>query len=92
MVEQFFAAELVDEALAVIDCESHGDPLAENSISGAAGLFQFIPTTWAWASPAAGFLDASPFDPTANVGTAAWLVQRSIDRGKSPWAHWSCRP
>ncbi|MDJ0925378.1 MAG: transglycosylase SLT domain-containing protein [Acidimicrobiia bacterium] len=92
LVEQYFAAELVDDALAVIDCESRGDPLAENSVSGAAGLFQFIPSTWGWAAPAAGFPEASPFDPAANVATAAWLVQRSIDRGENPWAHWSCRP
>ena len=92
LVEQYFPADLVDDALAVIQCESRGDPLAYNSVSGASGLFQFIPSTWAWAAPNAGFPGASPFEPDANVGTAAWLVQRSIDQGKHPWAHWSCRP
>lgn len=92
LVEQYFASGLVDDALAVIECESRGDPLAYNPASGASGLFQFIPSTWAWASEAAGFAGASPFDPTANVGTAAWLAQRSIDQGRSPWAHWTCKP
>lgn len=92
LVSQFFPESLVDEALSVISCESHGDPLAYNVYSGASGLFQFIPGTWAWASPNAGFSGASPFEPEANVGTAAWLVQRSIDQGNDAWSHWSCKP
>lgn len=92
LVEQYFAAEMVDGALTVIACESNGDPLAENPYSGASGLFQFIPTTWAWASAGAGFADASPFDPVANVAAAGWVVQRSLDRGNHPWDHWTCRP
>ena len=89
-VPSFF--DLIDEALLVIRCESRGDPLAYNQVSGASGLFQFIPSTWAWAAPNAGFPGASPFEPDANVGAAAWLTQRSINQGKNPWAHWSCRP
>jgi soluble lytic murein transglycosylase-like protein len=92
LVEQFFAAELVDGALTVMQCESRGDPLAYNPVSGASGLFQFIPSTWAWAASGAGVGGASPFEPNANTATAAWLVQRSIDQGKAPWAHWSCKP
>jgi soluble lytic murein transglycosylase-like protein len=88
----YFAAELVDDALEVMRCESRGDPLAYNSSSGASGLFQFIPSTWAWAAPDAGFAGASPFEAEANVGTTAWLVKRSIDQGKDPWTHWSCKP
>ena len=92
LVEQFFAADLVEGALTVMQCESRGDPLAYNPVSGASGLFQFIPSTWEWAAPNAGFPGASPFEPAANVGAAGWLVQRSIDQGKNPWSHWSCRP
>ena len=92
LVEQFFAADLVDGALTVMQCESRGDPLAYNPVSGASGLFQFIPSTWAWAAPGAGFPGASPFEPDANVGAAAWLVQQSIDQGKQPWTHWHCTP
>jgi soluble lytic murein transglycosylase-like protein len=92
LVSQFFPAERVDEALSVMRCESLGDPLAYNSSSGASGLFQFIPGTWGWASPNAGYGGASPFDAEANIATAAWLVQSSIDQGKSAWVHWSCKP
>jgi hypothetical protein len=55
-------------------------------------LFQFIPSTWASSSAAAGFEGASPFDPTANVASAAYLVQASIDSGSSAWRAWGCRP
>jgi hypothetical protein len=92
LVEQFFSTDLVEGALSVMRCESRGDPLAYNSVSGASGLYQFIPSTWAWASENAGFGGASPFDPSANIGSAAHLVQRSIDQGKDAWAHWSCKP
>ena len=92
LVEQYFPAELVDDALTVIRCESQGDPLAYNSRSGASGLFQFISGTWNWASQNAGWAGASPFDPEANIASAAWLVQWSIGRGIHPWAHWNCRP
>jgi hypothetical protein len=33
-------------ALRVANCESHYNPLAVNSSSGATGLFQFMPRTW----------------------------------------------
>ena len=33
-------------ALRVAHCESHYDPAAVNSQSGASGLFQFMPSTW----------------------------------------------
>jgi soluble lytic murein transglycosylase-like protein len=91
-VAQYFPEGMVDGALAVMKCESLGDPLAYNAASGASGLYQFIPGTWAWASPSAGFSGSSPFDAEANIATAAWLVQRSIDQGDTPWAHWSCTP
>ena len=91
-MSQHFPTELVDEALSVMRCESLGDPLAYNSSSGASGLFQFIPGTWGWASPNAGYSGASPFEPEANVATAAWLVQTSIDQGKDAWVHWTCKP
>jgi hypothetical protein len=33
-------------ALRVANCESHYNPLAVNRLSGASGLFQFMPSTW----------------------------------------------
>jgi hypothetical protein len=67
-------------ALRVSACESRHDPGAVNASSGASGLFQFLPSTWASSPYAAD----SPFDPRANALAAAWLYQRS-----GP-AAWSC--
>jgi septal ring factor EnvC (AmiA/AmiB activator) len=87
----YFPGSRVDEALAIIDCESLGDPDAYNPYSGASGLFQFLPATWASTSPKAGFSGASPFDPEANIGTAAWLANRYGELGQGYWSPWSCR-
>jgi soluble lytic murein transglycosylase-like protein len=66
-------------ALRVAKCESNYNPYAVNRSSGASGLFQFLPSTWA-ASP---YHAQSVFDPTANAHAAAWLYQRS---GPSQWS------
>jgi hypothetical protein len=90
-VSRFFPASRVNEALAIIHCESRGDPDAYNPYSGAAGLFQFLPSTWAATAPKAGFEGAEPFNAVANIGTAAWLGQRYEDLGQGFWKPWSCR-
>jgi soluble lytic murein transglycosylase-like protein len=71
----------VSWALRVANCESHYNPQAVNGSSGASGLFQFLPSTWA-GSP---FTGSSVFDPAANARAAAWLYQRSGG------AVWSCK-
>ena len=76
---------------ALAQCESLGDPDAYNPYSGASGLFQFLPSTWASTSPKAGFPDASVFDPVANIGAAAWIANRYDALGMSYWQPWSCR-
>jgi peptidoglycan hydrolase CwlO-like protein len=91
LVSAYFPGSRVDEALAILGCESLGDPNAYNPYSGASGLFQFLPSTWASTSPQAGFGGASPFDPEANVGTAAWLANRYGELGQGYWSPWSCR-
>jgi peptidoglycan hydrolase CwlO-like protein len=91
LVAVYFPSNRVDEALAILECESLGDPDAYNPYSGASGLFQFLPSTWASTSPKAGFSGASPFDPEANTGTAAWLANRYHELGQGYWAPWSCR-
>jgi len=94
LVQKYFPPELVDQALAVMYCESGGNPDATNSRSSAAGLFQFLRGTWAIASVRAGFGGYSRFDPEANIASAAWLVNYSI-RTQHPagaWGHWSCKP
>ncbi|HSJ33494.1 MAG TPA: transglycosylase SLT domain-containing protein [Acidimicrobiia bacterium] len=92
LVTAYFAPAQVDGALAVIRCESYGDPGAYNPYSGASGLFQFLPSTWATVSPRAGFEGASVFDAEANIGTAAWLTDYYSSRGSDPWSAWACRP
>ncbi len=91
LVSQFFPSNRVDEALAILRCESNGDPDAYNPYSGASGLFQFLPSTWATTAPKAGYPDASPFDAEANVASAAWLANRYEELGQYYWRAWSCR-
>jgi hypothetical protein len=92
LVAQFFSAEMVEPALRIMQCESLGDPKAYNPYSGASGLFQFLPGTWAITSPKAGYQGASPFDPEANTASAAWVAGLYQRLGKNPWAAWSCKP
>lgn len=66
-------------ALRVAKCESGYNPNAVNRSSGASGLFQFMPSTWAhlpWANQ-------SVFNPVANAQAAAYYYQRS---GPGPWS------
>jgi len=92
LVSVYFAADVVDQALAIITCESYGDPDAVNPASGAAGLFQHLPRYWPERAAAAGFPDASPLDPEANIAAAAWLVAVSVESGLPAWYFWSCQP
>lgn len=68
----------VQWAFNVAWCESRYHPNSVNSSSGAAGLFQFLPSTWAFTPQHA----SSPFDPVANSNAAAWLYNRD---GPSQW-------
>ena len=72
----------VDVALCVAERESGFDPLAVNPSTGAAGLFQFLPSTWASLSELAGRGGATVFDARANVAVAAWTVSQY---GWHPW-------
>jgi peptidoglycan hydrolase CwlO-like protein len=92
LVTTYFPADRVEGALQVIRCESYGDPDAYNPYSGAGGLFQFLPSTWATVSPRAGFAGADIFDGEANIGTAAWLTGYYAAQGSDPWAAWACKP
>jgi peptidoglycan hydrolase CwlO-like protein len=65
-------------ALAIARCESNYNPYAVNRSSGASGLFQFLPSTWA-GSP---YASQSVFDPVANAKAAEWLYNRS---GAGQW-------
>jgi hypothetical protein len=91
LIEQHFAPDLVLDALVIVQCESLGDPDAVNPYSGASGLFQFIPGTWAVASVRAGVDGQSVFDPEANIIAASWLAEYYRARVGEPWRPWSCR-
>jgi transglycosylase-like protein with SLT domain len=65
-------------ALRIAKCESGYNPNAVNRSSGASGLFQFLPSTWA----ALPWRASSPFDPVANSQAAAYYYQHS---GPGPW-------
>ncbi len=91
LVAAHFPADLVNDALLIMQCESLGDPSAVNPYSGASGLYQFLPGTWAVASVGAGYADVSVFDPEANIAGAAWLAGYYQANGSSPWAPWACR-
>jgi len=73
-----------DQLLRVAYCESRYNPGAYNA-SGAAGLFQFMPGTWAANSVRAGFAGASAFDPVASANVAAFMFAR----GQA--GQWVCR-
>lgn len=92
LVASYFSPGMVDQALSIIQCESLGDPNAYNPYSGASGLFQFIPGTWAVTSVKAGFGGSSVFDPEANVASAAWLTSYYQGVGLNPWTPWHCIP
>lgn len=91
VVERFFAPDLVLDALVIIQCESLGNEDAVNPYSGASGLFQFLPGTWAAASVQAGVGDRSVFDGEANVIAASWLAEYYRSRVGDPWRPWTCR-
>lgn len=91
LVQQFFPSNRVEEALRIIGCESNGDPNAVNPYSGASGLFQFLPSTWATTAPSAGYPGASALDPEANTASAAWLANRYQELGYPYWHAWSCK-
>lgn len=84
LVEAHFAPGDVARALAVISCESSGDPNAKNPRSSASGLFQHLGRFWAERTADAGLPGADIFDPSANVAVAAWLVYEG-----GGWSHWN---
>lgn len=84
------AAEFgVDPALLdrITWCESRHRPDAVNPTSGAAGLAQFIPSTWRSTTSTMSVTwpemsGESPLDPDANARAAAWLLAQV---GTRPW-------
>jgi soluble lytic murein transglycosylase-like protein len=61
----------------IVRVESHGDPSARNR-SGASGLGQFLPSTWA--STPQGRAGLSVFNAAANRAAIAWML--SVGRAR----------
>jgi hypothetical protein len=72
------------QALRVARCESGLNPSATNSSSGAAGVFQFLASTWAGTS----YARYSRYNAWANIQAAHQVFVRD---GYS-WREWSCKP
>jgi len=92
LVAHYFPANLVEEALSVMRCESYGNPYLVNPVSGASGLFQHMPRYFPARAAAAGFPGASPLEAEPNIAAAAWLVEESLEDGLPAWYFWSCKP
>lgn len=60
LVEAYFQPEWVEWAMRIMECESRGDPYAQNPSSGAAGLFQHLPKYWEERSASAGWTCKAP--------------------------------
>jgi Transglycosylase-like domain len=68
----------------VISRESGGNPTAYNPASGAGGLFQFLPSTWANTPEGPGYPGGAQTAPAGVQEQAfAWVYARE---GTSPWA------
>ena len=91
----------IQHALAIVACESLGDPFITTPSSPdgtfVVGLFQHKDIYWASRAESAGIPGASIFDPLANARVAAWMVARSIaqnsgdpDVERPGWTHWVC--
>ena len=71
------------DMLRVARCESLLDPRAVNKSSGASGLFQFMPSTFAFTPN--GKAGQSIFDPVASADAAGWMWKNGMRN------HWACQ-
>jgi len=71
------------DMLRVARCESNLDPRAVNSSSGASGLFQFMPSTFAFTPN--GKARQNIFDPYASADAAGWMWANGMRN------HWACQ-
>ena len=88
LVMSYFSGADVDIAMRIISCESRGNPNAKNRSSTAAGLWQFLRSTWDRAARATGspsYSAGGPYDPVWATINAAWLRARG-----SGWNQWEC--
>ena len=86
LVETYFGSGDVNRAVRLAWCVSRFDVDAINPSSGAAGLFQVDPVTWAAATTEMGLNSPDPFDPETNVAVAAHIVYQG-----DGWTAWNCQ-
>jgi hypothetical protein len=72
----------VGMALCIANRESHFNPYARNPYSSAAGVFQWVASSWVNYSHRYGYAGASVFNAYANIAVAAHAV---ADGGWGPW-------
>lgn len=88
LVIKYWPAELVPWARAIMKCESGGNEWAKNRRSTAAGLFQFLRSTWdRGPAPALGlpaYWTGAPYVAEWNIQAAAWLYANW--GGESQWS------
>lgn len=87
LVAGHFDPEDVDTAMCIMRYESGGNPDAKNPNSTAAGLFQFLRSTWDNMVPSSvtggSYASGQVYQPEANVRSAAWL------QNAAGWTQWS---
>ena len=86
LIARHFPEAQVHKAMRVMRCESGGNPDAKNRSSTAAGLFQFLKSTWNRVARETGspaYRDGV-YDPVWSVVNAAWLWEHG------GWRQWSC--
>ncbi len=86
LVAAYFPANEVDRALCIMDHESKGNPNALNLRSSAAGLFQFLRSTWdkvPLSVSGGSYGSGQVYQAEPNVRSAAWL------QGELGWWPWT---
>ena len=88
LIDIYFSPQDRSWARQVAFCESSGQTHHTQStvVSSALaiGWFQHLAKYWIERSEAAGWVDADPFDPEANVAVAAWLFYTSGEHHWNP--------
>lgn len=86
LIDAGWPEEWIPQAERVIECESHGNPLATNGQY--LGLWQLSPLWFRYAGESIGEWS----DPRVNSRVALAVIHYDEARGHPMWSQWSCRP